>query len=164
MGDEEMALVPDVQYGLSSHGNFDERKSLIFVKLTDSSQRAIKEYLKIKRILLVCTVPGLRPGSQCLRSLRFKVDRCACAHACTRTYTRMDVLSSCTDRTYTWGGRMNSLEFAAREKVNQLAVLANFSSWRSEQAHDVCLPACLPVANRQPCLVARRLCPRQAIN
>lgn len=48
MGDEEMALVPDVQYGLSSHGNFDERKSLIFVKLTDSSQRAIKEYLKIK--------------------------------------------------------------------------------------------------------------------
>ncbi|KAG5345131.1 ELL factor, partial [Acromyrmex charruanus] len=48
MGDEEMALVPDVQYGLSSHGNFDEYKSLIFVKLTDSSQRAIKEYLKIK--------------------------------------------------------------------------------------------------------------------
>ncbi|XP_018306154.1 LOW QUALITY PROTEIN: RNA polymerase II elongation factor Ell [Mycetomoellerius zeteki] len=48
MGDEEMALVPDVQYGLSSHGNFDERKSLIFVKLTDSSQRAIQEYLKIK--------------------------------------------------------------------------------------------------------------------
>ncbi|XP_011882921.1 PREDICTED: RNA polymerase II elongation factor Ell [Vollenhovia emeryi] len=48
MGDEEMALVPDVQYGLSSHGNFDERKSLIFVKLTDSSQRAIVEYLKIK--------------------------------------------------------------------------------------------------------------------
>lgn len=43
-----MALVPDVQYGLSSHGNFDEHKSLIFVKLTDSSQRAIKEYLKIK--------------------------------------------------------------------------------------------------------------------
>jgi len=36
---------------------------------------------------------------------------------------------------------MSSLEFAAREKVNQLAVLANFSSWRSEQAHDVCLPA-----------------------
>ncbi|XP_071564977.1 RNA polymerase II elongation factor ELL [Temnothorax nylanderi] len=48
MGDEEMALVPDVQYGLSSHGNFDERKSLIFVKLTDSSQRAINEYLRIK--------------------------------------------------------------------------------------------------------------------
>ncbi|XP_018339357.1 PREDICTED: RNA polymerase II elongation factor Ell isoform X1 [Trachymyrmex septentrionalis] len=48
MGDEEMALVPDVQYGLSSHGNFDERKSLVFVKLTDSSQRAIREYLKIK--------------------------------------------------------------------------------------------------------------------
>jgi len=43
-----MALVPDVQYGLSSHGNFDERKSLVFVKLTDSSQRAIREYLKIK--------------------------------------------------------------------------------------------------------------------
>lgn len=43
-----MALVPDVQYGLSSHGNFDERKSLIFVKLTDSSQRAITEYLKIR--------------------------------------------------------------------------------------------------------------------
>lgn len=40
-----MALVPGVQYGLSSH-NFDEHKSLIFVKLTDSSHRAIQEYLK----------------------------------------------------------------------------------------------------------------------
>lgn len=31
------------------------------------------------------------------------------------------------------GGKMNSrLEFAAREKVNQLAVLANFSSQRGE--------------------------------
>ncbi|EGI63085.1 hypothetical protein G5I_08531 [Acromyrmex echinatior] len=72
------------------------------------------------RILLVCTVPGLRhlsiepetagstigpARSQCLRSLCFKVDRYACAHACARTYTRMDVLSSCTDhiRTYTYG-------------------------------------------------------------
>lgn len=41
-----MALVPGVQYGLSSHDNFDEHKSLIFVKLTDSSYRAIQEYLK----------------------------------------------------------------------------------------------------------------------
>ncbi|EFN75011.1 hypothetical protein EAG_07806 [Camponotus floridanus] len=46
MGDGEMALVPGVQYGLSSHDNFDEHKSLIFVKLTDSSYRAIQEYLK----------------------------------------------------------------------------------------------------------------------
>lgn len=58
---------------------------------------------------------------------------------------------------------MNSLEFAAREKVNQLAVLANFSS-RAANANEprarcaytlpvvllACL--CLPVANRQPCL------------
>lgn len=43
-----MALVPDVQYGLSSHCNFEEAKSLIFVKLTDSSQRAINEFLKNK--------------------------------------------------------------------------------------------------------------------
>lgn len=41
-----MALVPGVQYGLSSHDNFDEHKSLIFAKLTDSSYRAIQEYLK----------------------------------------------------------------------------------------------------------------------
>ncbi|XP_050456700.1 RNA polymerase II elongation factor Ell [Cataglyphis hispanica] len=46
MGDGEMALVPGVQYGLSSHDNFDEHKSLIFAKLTDSSYRAIQEYLK----------------------------------------------------------------------------------------------------------------------
>lgn len=44
MGDGEMALEPGVQYGLSSH-NFDEN-NLIFVKLTDSSLRAIQEYFK----------------------------------------------------------------------------------------------------------------------
>ena len=50
---------------------------------------------------------------------------------------------------------MNSLEFAAREKVNQLAVLANFSSWRSEQAHDMCLAACL-LTCCEPATVPRR--------
>lgn len=46
MGDGEMALVPGVQYGLSSRDNFDQHKSLIFIKLTDSSFRAIQEYVK----------------------------------------------------------------------------------------------------------------------
>ncbi|XP_015121232.1 RNA polymerase II elongation factor Ell [Diachasma alloeum] len=40
------ALVAGVQYGLSSHNNFHENKSLIFVKLTDSAQRAIEDFLK----------------------------------------------------------------------------------------------------------------------
>ena len=40
------ALVAGVQYGLSSHSNFYENKSLIFVKLTDSAQRAIEDYLR----------------------------------------------------------------------------------------------------------------------
>ncbi|XP_066599287.1 RNA polymerase II elongation factor Ell [Prorops nasuta] len=40
------ALVAGVQYGLSSHSNFHENKSLIFVKLTDSAQRAIEDYLR----------------------------------------------------------------------------------------------------------------------
>ncbi|XP_076179580.1 suppressor of Triplolethal [Ptiloglossa arizonensis] len=40
------ALVADVQYGLSSHSNFHENKSLIFVKLTDSAQRAIEDFLR----------------------------------------------------------------------------------------------------------------------
>ncbi|KAK9496401.1 hypothetical protein O3M35_008150 [Rhynocoris fuscipes] len=42
------ALVAGVQYGLTSHGQFNENKSLIFVKLTDSAIRAIEEYLKNK--------------------------------------------------------------------------------------------------------------------
>lgn len=43
----EMAtLVAGVQYGLSSHSNFHENKSLIFVKLTDSAYRAIEDYLR----------------------------------------------------------------------------------------------------------------------
>ncbi|KYN03116.1 hypothetical protein ALC62_05983 [Cyphomyrmex costatus] len=135
MGDEEMALVPDVQYGLSSHGNFEERKSLIFVKLTDSSQRAIKEYLKIK-------------------------------HAHTRIHTRVHVLSACTNRTCTYmrGGRMNSLEFAAREKVNQLAVLANFSSWRSERTSARCVPAYLLRTGNRASSHADYACARRAIN
>lgn len=37
------ALVAGVQYGLSQ-GHFNENKSLIFVKLTDSAFRAIEEY------------------------------------------------------------------------------------------------------------------------
>ncbi|XP_011502752.1 PREDICTED: RNA polymerase II elongation factor ELL isoform X2 [Ceratosolen solmsi marchali] len=40
------ALVAGVQYGLSSHSNFYENKSLIFVKLTDSAQRAIEDYVR----------------------------------------------------------------------------------------------------------------------
>lgn len=69
MGDEEMALVPDVQYGLSSHGNFDEYKSLIFVKLTDSSQRAITEYLKI------------RVSTSCCPSVLFALGRLGSSHS-----------------------------------------------------------------------------------
>lgn len=37
-----------VQYGLSSQGNFNENKSLIFVKLTDSAYRAIEDYIRNK--------------------------------------------------------------------------------------------------------------------
>lgn len=45
--DREMAaLAAGVQYGLSSHSNFHENKSLIFVKLTDSAQRAIEDFLR----------------------------------------------------------------------------------------------------------------------
>lgn len=40
------ALIAGVQYGLSSQGNFNENKELIFVKLTDSAYRAIEEYLR----------------------------------------------------------------------------------------------------------------------
>lgn len=40
------ALVAGVQYGLSSHSNFPENKSLIFVKLTDSAQRAIEDFIR----------------------------------------------------------------------------------------------------------------------
>ncbi|CAH1407219.1 unnamed protein product [Nezara viridula] len=40
------ALVAGGQYGLSSQEHFNENKSLIFVKLTDSAFRAIEEYLK----------------------------------------------------------------------------------------------------------------------
>lgn len=43
---EMAALVAGVQYGLSSHANFHENKSLIFVKLTDSAQRAIEDFLR----------------------------------------------------------------------------------------------------------------------
>ncbi|XP_011328935.1 RNA polymerase II elongation factor Ell [Ooceraea biroi] len=46
MGDEEMALVPGVQYGLSSRDKFDQNNCLIFTKLTDSSFRAIQNYVK----------------------------------------------------------------------------------------------------------------------
>lgn len=44
-----MAVLADgVQYGLSAHGLSSENKSLVFVKLTDSSFKAIEEYLRIK--------------------------------------------------------------------------------------------------------------------
>ena len=43
----ERVLLPDSQYGLSSHIS-SENKSLVFVKLTDSSFKAIEEYLRIK--------------------------------------------------------------------------------------------------------------------
>lgn len=42
------ALVAGVQYGLTSQDHFNENKSLIFVKLTDSALRAIEEYLRNK--------------------------------------------------------------------------------------------------------------------
>ena len=42
------ALVAGVQYGLTSQEHFNENKSLIFVKLTDSAFRAIDQYLKNK--------------------------------------------------------------------------------------------------------------------
>ncbi len=41
-------LAEGVQFGLSSHGIASENKSLVFVKLTDSSAKAIEEYLKFK--------------------------------------------------------------------------------------------------------------------
>jgi RNA polymerase II elongation factor ELL len=41
-------LVEGVQYGLSSHGHFNENKSLIFVRLTDSAYRAIEVFLRNK--------------------------------------------------------------------------------------------------------------------
>ncbi|XP_022200997.2 RNA polymerase II elongation factor Ell [Nilaparvata lugens] len=42
------ALIAGVKYGLSSQGNLNENKSLIFVKLTDSAYRAIEEYIRNK--------------------------------------------------------------------------------------------------------------------
>ncbi len=42
------AFEEGVQYGLSAHGHSSENKSLVFVKLTDSSFKAIEEYLRIK--------------------------------------------------------------------------------------------------------------------
>ena len=41
-------LTEGVQYGLSSNGLPSENKSLVYVKLTDSSFKAIEEYLRIK--------------------------------------------------------------------------------------------------------------------
>ena len=41
-------LAEGVQYGLSSHGISSENKSLVFVKLTDSSIKSIEEYLRNK--------------------------------------------------------------------------------------------------------------------
>lgn len=46
MGDEEMALTPGVQYGLSSQEDSNQNKYVIFTRLTDSSYRAIQEYVK----------------------------------------------------------------------------------------------------------------------
>ncbi|OAD54136.1 hypothetical protein WN48_08304 [Eufriesea mexicana] len=53
------ALVAGVQYGLSSHSNFHENKSLIFVKLTDSAQRAIEDFLRNRGSETRCSGPGL---------------------------------------------------------------------------------------------------------
>lgn len=54
----EMAgLVEGVQYGLSSHGNFHENKSLIFVRLTDSAYRTIEDFLRNKvKHIIVCFI------------------------------------------------------------------------------------------------------------
>ena len=38
------SMVAGVQYGM--HTNFNENKSLVFVKLTDSAQRAIEDFLR----------------------------------------------------------------------------------------------------------------------
>jgi len=41
-------LSENVQYGLSSQGSASENKSLVFVKLTEASQKAIDEYLNLR--------------------------------------------------------------------------------------------------------------------
>ena len=59
--DREMAaLVAGVQYGLSSHSNFHENKSLIFVKLTDSAQRAIEDFLRNRVSEFMCILVPFR--------------------------------------------------------------------------------------------------------
>ncbi|EZA60325.1 RNA polymerase II elongation factor ELL [Ooceraea biroi] len=47
-----MALVPGVQYGLSSRDKFDQNNCLIFTKLTDSSFRAIQNYVKNRKFII----------------------------------------------------------------------------------------------------------------
>nr|CAD7449623.1 unnamed protein product [Timema bartmani] len=42
------ALVEGIQYALSSQGNCDDNRALVFVKLTDSAHRAIEDLLKNK--------------------------------------------------------------------------------------------------------------------
>jgi len=55
-------LTEGVQYGLSSNGLPSENKSLVFVKLTDSSFKAIEEYLRIKvrSFCLLCQIHDRR--------------------------------------------------------------------------------------------------------
>jgi len=92
MGDGEMALVPGVQYGLSSHDNFDEHKSLIFAKLTDSSYRAIQEYLK-NRVSSFCHIEN-----SCFLYLERLGSSCVCARA--RAYIATYVCLKRTTRIY----------------------------------------------------------------
>lgn len=76
MGDEEMALVPGVQYGLSSRDNFDQHKSLVFTKLTDSSLRAIQEYVR-NRVSSPCLCIGVVIRASRVREARIVLRACA---------------------------------------------------------------------------------------
>nr|CAD7417021.1 unnamed protein product [Timema poppensis] len=59
------ALVEGIQYALSSQGNCDDNRALVFVKLTDSAHRAIEDLLKNKSLSSLATTqtPTKRPLS-----------------------------------------------------------------------------------------------------
>lgn len=87
-------------------------------------------------------------------------------------YTRARVARMHQPYMYTTKGRQNEQPGVRRPResepvggVGEFLVVAKRISARCVPAYLLaCLPACLPVANRQPCLVARRLCLRRAIN
>lgn len=92
MGNEEMALVPGVQYGLSSRSNLGRNKSLIFTKLTDSSYRAISEYLKnrVSNSFCVSAIHAL--------SLSLALERLGLSFARARRQPRCRVVRECVAR------------------------------------------------------------------